>query len=138
MLTESIAITGNLVPFVFSLANLAATQTDTAVPIPGAVANTYTMLFPGRVVALTAQLSAAITAGTLTVDFSIAGTAKAVDKTLATASTTSYRYFFNPNTYPIAAGATLGVTYTSNGSLDPTTSDLVVVVYVLYEGQPFV
>lgn len=138
MLTERIAITHNLVAFPFALANLAATQTDTAVPILGGVIPTYTALFPGYVVAITANLSAAATAGVLTLDFSIAGTAKAVDKTLATASTTSYIYKFRPGDYPFAAGATLGMSYTSNGSLDPTTSDLVAMLYVLYVGEPFV
>lgn len=137
MQTEKIAIAYPTMSYAYALANLAATQTDTAVPVLGGVASNHVALFDGYVVALTGVLSAAITAGTLSFDFSIDGTAQAVDKTLATAATTEYVYKFRIGQYPFSAGDTLGVTYTSNGSLDPTTSDLIAVLYVVYRGEAF-
>lgn len=134
---EEIAVTNPLASFAFTATDMAATQTDTALVVAGSTVTTYTALKAGWVVGFSVKLSAAVTAGTLTADFSIAGTAQAVDKTLATAATTSYRYEFPIERYRFAAGATLGMTFTSNGSLDPETIDAVAVLYVIYDDAVF-
>ncbi len=134
---EDIAVANPLVKFTFTATDMAATQTDTALVVAGSTVTTHTALKAGWVVGIGVKLSAAATAGTLTIDFSLAGTAQAVDKTLATAATTSYRYEFPVERYRFAAGATLGMTFTSNGSLDPETIDAVADLYVIYDDAIF-
>ena len=120
--------------YTFSLANLAATQTDTVIPANGGVVDTHVMWKKGCIVGYTVQLSAAITAGTLISEVFVAGADNGIDITMDTASTTEFTGSFEYGDYPFAAGATLGVAYTSDGSLAPTTSDALITLIVMYEG----
>lgn len=118
-------------PFVFALANLAASQDATDVPILGGVNNTYVMPKGGCIVGYGIQLSAAVAAGSLDVDLEIDG-ASTLTIAADTASTTEFYSTIEFGNEPFSAGAKLGVTYTSDGSLSPTTADMNVVVYVMF------
>ena len=132
VIQEQIAITKPFDKFEFALANLAASQTDVVIPVLGAVADTHLAWKAGCIVGYSASLTAAIAAGTLKAEVFVAGTDNGIDITLDTASTTAFVGTYEYGTYPFAAGATLGVKYTSNGSLSPETSDAVITLYVLY------
>lgn len=133
---EQIAISRPTVAYQFALANLAATQTGTAIPIPGGVIATYLLPNAGYVVGYAANLSAAFTAGSADIDITINGTSI---RTIAidTASTTKYAARFPIPDEFFAASSTLGVTYTTDGSADPITSDIVVTVFVVFEDYTF-
>lgn len=126
------ATSSPIVAFHFSLANLAVSQTDTAVPIPGAVTERYAMPKGGYIVGYSAHLTAAITAGSLDIDITINTTST---KTIAidTAATTEFGDTVEVPNEPFSALDTLGVDYTSDASLAPVTSDLVVTVFVMFE-----
>lgn len=136
MVQEKIAISRPIIAYDFALANLAATQTGTAVPVPGGVLATYLLPNAGYVVGYAANLSAAFSAGSADIDITINGTSI---RTIAidTASTTKYAARFPIPAEPFAASSTLGVTYTTDGSASPTTNDLVVTVFVVLEDFTF-
>jgi hypothetical protein len=120
----------------FALANLAATQTGTAVPVLGGVISTYVMPVSGFVVGYAINMSAAFTAGTAVINITKNGTVIHVVN-IAVASTTKYYTRFPIPDFPFAAGDTIGVTYTTNGSADPTTNDVVVNVFANFQGFSF-
>lgn len=122
-----------VVVFQFALANLAASQTGTDIPIPGGVVPTYLMPNAGYIVGYSINKSAAHTAGSLDFDLEIGGTS-----TLTIAADTSSVYGkLNVPDEPFAAGDALGVTYTSDANLDATTVDVVVSVFVVFENFDF-
>jgi hypothetical protein len=118
----------------FAKADLAATQTATVVPILGGVVNTYAMRRAGYIVGYAVNKSAATSAGTTAIDITVNGTSV---KTISidTASTTVFRGSMPRPALRFAAGDTLGVTYTTDGSHAPTTQDIVVEVDVLFEEE---
>lgn len=132
-LQEQIAITENVVKFSFSEANLAASQTATDIPILGADIVTYQLPYDGWIVGYSINKSAAHSAGSLDFDLELDGTSTL---TIAADTTSVYAALEVPNE-PFSAGATLGVTYTSDGSLSATTVDVVIDVYVVFTEQRF-
>lgn len=134
MQIERIIAKGQLQPYVFGQDALAANQTDVQLPTAigeGSQAVTgYTMPFAGEIVAITADLSAAATAGTLTVGPTIGGTEK-TDPTLSITTQTTRSDTAPRGTSTFAAGDILGAEITTSGTWDATTADLTVVVYVL-------
>ncbi|MGB1285058.1 MAG: hypothetical protein ACPG7F_00880 [Aggregatilineales bacterium] len=116
--------------FNFALANLAASQTATDIPIPGGVVNTYLLPKGGYIVGYAINKSAAHGAGSLDFDIELDGTSTI---TIAADTTSEYATINAPDE-PFSAGQTLGVTYTSDGSLSATTVDVAVTVYVMFEG----
>ena len=126
---------GQLVPYVFGQDALAASQTDVQLPTVMAEASQvnagYTMPFRGEIVAVAAQLSAAGSAGSLTVGATIGGTEDA-DTTMTITTETNKALVVPRGKAAFAAGAELGCEITTNGAWNGTTADLVAVVYVLH------
>ena len=124
-----------LVPLVFSQASVAASQTNVQLytsEVDATVLDTtgYVMPWEGKIVAISAHLSAAATAGTLTVGATVGGT-EGSDPTLSITTETE-KYDTAPRTAArFAVGAVIGAEITSSATWDATTSDLNVIVWVL-------
>lgn len=131
-MAEQIAITQPTHKFEFSLADFAASQTDTVVPTNGGIVNTHVMWKDGSILGSTVQLSAAITAGSLDAEVFVNNVDTGIDIVMDTAATTEFKNSYVRGTYNFQAGQTLGVKYTSDGSLAPTTSDGLITIYVIY------
>lgn len=123
---------GQLVPLVFVQSQLAASQTnvqltlqDSAVAVDG-----IAMPFAGEVVAMSYDLSAAGSAGSLTIGATLGGTETAATTQTVTTAATGTKVFPR-GTMPFVAGNKLGVEITSDGTWNGTTSDLAVVLWVL-------
>lgn len=134
---ERIISKGQLVPLVFMDNAVAASQTNVQLSIVETSATTsnsdnkeYLMPFDGEVVAITAHLSAAATAGTLTIGPTVNGT-EAADPTLSITTAVVARDKANRGVAAFVAGDLIGAEITTGGTWDATTADLVVVVWVL-------
>jgi len=125
--------TSPIIPFVFEQANMAASQTDTDTAVAGGLTATYVMPFDGSIVGYGIQMSAAVSAGSLEFDIEVDGATTATIETDA-ASTTEFYGTYAYGDEPFSAGSSIGVTYTSDGSLSPETADANIVVYVMFEG----
>lgn len=120
---------GQLVAFVFGDTDVAASQTDAQLLTPGGGAG-YIMPFPGEVVAVSAHLSAAGSAGQLTFGATIGGTEQAATtRTITTQTASSGRH--GRGRVPFVSGAELGAEITTDAGWNGTTADLTVVVFVL-------
>lgn len=135
---EQIAARGQVVPFLFCQDAVAASQTDAQlyiVEVASAAAlavDGLTMPWAGSVVGISVDLSAAATAGQLTVGVTLDGTeAAATTQTITTAQ--AARAVFQQEAVRFVAGAKLGVEITTNAGWDATTADLAVIVYVLLD-----
>jgi hypothetical protein len=135
---DRVTAKGQLVPLVFMQADVAASQTDVQLSV-AAVDNAaddqlavvgYTMPFEGEIVAITADLSAAATAGTLTVGPTVGGTEK-VDPTLSITTQTTRRDAARRGTAVFNAGDIIGAEITTGGTWDGITADLLVTVWVI-------
>jgi hypothetical protein len=136
MQLERVIAKGQLVPLVFTQDAVAASQSavDMNVVETGATdgllgVTQYRVPFAFDVVGISAVLSAAATAGTLTVEPEIGGTATGLTLALTTAA--SGQSTQNRAADKSAAGGLITVRLTTDGSWDGTASDLVVVVWVL-------
>lgn len=127
---------GQLVRLVFFQDNVAADQTDVQLLVSevasaaGNAVDGFVMPFAGEIVAITGRLSAAATAGTLTIGPTINGTEKA-DPTLSVTTGQSPRDLAARGSTPFAAGDLIGAEITTNGAWDGTTADLAVTVWCL-------
>lgn len=92
----------------------------------------YEMPFAGTIVALSATLSAAATAGTLALVPTVNGTAVA-DPALAITTQTALTDTAPRGSIAFAAGDALGVEITTNGAWDGTTADLFADLYVVFD-----
>lgn len=125
-----------LVPLLFSQDNVAASQTNVQLyvqEVASAAALTnegYVMPFAGEIIGVSAQLTAAATAGSLTVGGTIAGT-EATDPTLSITTETAASDTCKRGTNAFAKDAVIGAEITSSGTWDGTSSDLQVIVWVL-------
>lgn len=119
--------------FNFTLDDLAVSQTGTDIPTPGGLINTYLMPKDGYIVGYAINKSASHSAGSLDFDIEVGGTSTL---TIA-ADTTSVYATLEVHDEPFSAGDTLGVTYTSDGSLSATTVDVVVTIYVVFKDFNF-
>lgn len=136
MQTEPIIAKGQLVPLVFMQDALAASQTDVQLPIAevnagaGNAVDEYIAPFAGEVVAISYALSAAATAGTLTIGATLAGTENTnTTQTVTTGQRGSAK--FQRGTMPFDANGRIGAEITTGGTWDGTSADLCVVVWVL-------
>lgn len=125
-----------LVPLVFMQDNVAASQTNvqlytTEVASAAGIAIAgYTMPFAGEIVAISYDLSAAATAGSLTIGPTIGGT-ECSNPTLTVTTGTTGSDTCNRGTNAFAANAVIGAEITTGGTWDGTSSDLVVIVWVI-------
>ena len=125
-----------LVPLVFMQDNVAASQTNVQLyttevaSAAGIGVAGYTMPFAGEIVAISYDLSAAATAGTLTIGATIGGT-EASDPTLSITTGVTGSDTCNRGKVPFAKNAIIGAEITSGGTWDGTSSDLVVIVWVV-------
>jgi len=137
---EQIAARGQIVPLLFVQDNVAASQTDVQLNIQE-VASAAALAIDGlslpwaaSVVGISVNLSAAATAGQLTVGVTLDGTEQAATTQTITTQTAVTAVF--PQTSVLAtAGQKLGVEITTNAGWDATTADLAVVVYILLDCQ---
>lgn len=125
---------GQLVPFIFGQDALAAGQSDVQLPAVMCEASSavdgYAMPFKFDVVAISASLSAAGSAGTLTLGATIGGTEDA-DTTLTITTGTELYKVIPRGKASGAAGARLGCELTTDGSWNGTSADLVVTIWCL-------
>lgn len=91
-----------------------------------------TMPWAGTIVGISYVLSAAATAGTLTIGPTVAGT-EAADPTLSVTTAVSGSDTALRGAATFAAGSVVGAEITTDGSWDGTSSDLVVTVWCLVE-----
>ena len=139
VLLERIAVTHPQIVYPFVIADLAASQDDTAlyrVATSGSAkidAVHVTAPWGGCIVGIAAKLSADKTAGTLTFNASVNGTVTAFGATVADDEQTVYAVTGH-GSYRFAAGDTLGVMYDSSAGLLPDGSaDAVVDLYVVFD-----
>lgn len=134
MQIERITARGQLVAYVFGQDALAASQSNVQLPVAVGEASQavtgYTMPFDGEIIGIAADLSAAGSAGSLTVGPTIGGTEEA-DPTLSITTETTKSDTCPRGTVTFAAGDVLGAEITTDGSWNGTTADLAVTVYVL-------
>lgn len=118
-----------LVPIVFSQANVAASQTNVQIKDCSGQVDGLSMPFAGEVLSIAVDLSAAATAGTLTVGVTNGGTENATTtQTIATAAAKTA--IFPRGTMTFVAGDKLGVEVTTSGTWDATTADMSITVLV--------
>lgn len=118
-------------PFIkysFALADLADSQTGTAIPALGGVVPTYVMPLDGCIVGYSINKSASHSAGSLDFDLTVAGTSTL---TIA-ADTTDVYALIEYGNEPFVAGQALGVTYTSDADLEANTVDVIIDVFVIF------
>jgi len=133
---ERIISRGQLVPLTFMQDALAASQTDVQLlvaEVASAASNAvdgWVAPFAGEVVAISARLSAAGSAGSVTVGATVDGTEK-TDPTLSI-TTAQVAYDTAPRgSAQFAAGSLIGAEITTSSDWNGTTADLAVVVWVL-------
>lgn len=120
---------GQVVVHKFFQANVAASQTDVQIKESSGQVDGISIPFDGEILAITADLSAAATAGSLTVGATINGTEDA-DTTMSITTQTAKVAKVKRGNAKFVAGDKLGVEITSSGAWDGTTADLTVCVYV--------
>jgi len=122
--------------FNFGKENVAASQTAVAIYVSSfSETNTeIVMPYAGSVIAISVASNDARTAGTLTVDATINGTATGLQAVLDVTNTTYHYASQAPETAgdTIAAGDRLGVKITTSADWLPTTADIVVTVVIEY------
>lgn len=115
--------------------DVAASQTNVQLIMVGSAAGDgIVMPVAGYVIGLTASLTAAATAGSLTIGVTKDGTEWAGTTQTVTTGTEVRALFSTSANYRFAAGEQIGVEITTDGSWDGTTSDLDVQVWVVFEG----
>ena len=119
---------GQVVAFKFFLANVPASQTDVQLKESSGQVEGLSMPFDGEVLAICSDLSAAASAGTLTVGATVNGTEDA-DTTMSISTETGKVLKVKRGQAAFVAGDKLGVEITSSGTWNGTTADLAVVVY---------
>lgn len=125
---------GQLVPFVFGQDAVAASQTDVQLPAmsaeEGGTVDGYTIPFDYDVIAVSATLSAAGSAGTLAVGATVGG-AELAASTLTVTTQTDASKRIPRNSARGNAGTRLGCELTTDSNWDGTTADLLVTIYCI-------
>ncbi|GGM64115.1 hypothetical protein GCM10012275_38330 [Longimycelium tulufanense] len=135
---------GQMVPLLFTQDQVAASQTDVQLEIMNMVFSAgtsdatfdypandaYVMPFEGEIIAISAHLTAAATAGQLDIGPTIGGTEK-TDLALAITTETAKSATVLRGTIPFAKDDKIGAEITTNSSWDGTSSDLAVTVWVI-------
>lgn len=131
ILQEDIAVKRYIVYLPFSVSNVPDAAGTAKVNADG---NEYRMTRSGSVVGISAQLNAALSGGTVTFRPTVDGTAKTALSTDVSSSAQGSQKTKAANTVPFAAGAKLGVDYVKSGTVNPTTTDAIIVLEVLLDG----
>lgn len=122
---------GQLVPLKFMQDAVAASQTDAALEHEnGQLVVRMPMPFDGEIVAVSAEVNAAATAGSATVQAAVDGTGDADAEVALTTGTDGYQRVARGKA-TFKAGQSVGALLTTTADWDGTTSDLVAVVWVL-------
>lgn len=117
--------------FGFMQSDVAAGQSAVAIPLLGASNNTQIVLpYAGSVIAISVAASEARTAGTLTVEATINGTATGLQAQLNAANPQYHSATQAKDADAFVAGSRLGVKITTPADWAPTTADIVVAVVV--------
>jgi len=115
----------------FYQSSVAASQTNIQIDILGLSGNTEILLpYAGSVLAIAVASNDARTAGTLTVDATINGTATGLQAVLDASNTTYHCATQAKDSDTFSAGDRLGVEITTDGSWAPTTANIVVSVTI--------
>ena len=138
---ERIIAKGQLIKLAYAQADVAANQTavamnvievrdaaasaDDAIAVPG-----YVMPFDFEVVGISILASTARTAGSITVDATIDGTATGLQAVLDGTNTTAHHITQPRDSDRGIAGSYVGVKLTTGASYTPVTADIVVAVWV--------
>lgn len=138
MLSQAQTLTApdQLVAVTFTQNAVAADQSAVQLPIievaagAGNAVDGYVMPYPGQVLAVSARLSEAASAGSLAVAVSKNGTAFTAP-TLAVTTAQSAHGSARVREATYAAGDLIGVEVTTDGDWDATTADLAVTVWAL-------
>lgn len=123
-------------PLTFTQDNVAASQTDVQLNVAEVASaatlavDGITMPWAGIVIGISYNLSAAATAGSMTVGATVNGT-EAADPTLTVTTAASGYDLAVRGAATFVAGDRIGAEITTNGSWDATTSDLAVTVWVM-------
>lgn len=135
MLIDRSIAKGQLVPLVFGQDAVAASQTNVELPTVGpeeggTIITGYNMPWDGEIVGISFTLTAAGSAGTLTIGGTVDGTEDAdTTMTVTTAADDYKRVPRGKATF--TAGQNIGAEITTDGSWNGTTADLAVIVWVL-------
>lgn len=128
---------GQLVQLTFMQDGVAINQTDVQLPVSevsgpvGIAVDGYVMPFAGEIIAISARLETAGSAGTLTIGPTVNGT-EVTDPTLSMGTSQSLSDTCLRGTSRFAAGALIGAEITTNGTWNGT-GDLAVSVFVILE-----
>lgn len=140
MLQENIAVKNPVacIPGFYD-ANVDASQTNVQLLLAGSgVGDGVVMPANGYVIGLTGTLSAAASAGSLTVGVTIDGTEVAVTtQTVTTGQEIRAQFTTGGDKVRFSAGQQLGVEITTDGSWNGTTADLDVQIWVVFEHWDF-
>lgn len=125
---------GQLVGIPFVQDAVAASQTDVQLTVQdsGVAVDGLSMPFNGEVVGLSYDLSAAGSAGSLGIGATLDGTENTGTTQAVSTAAAGYKAFPR-GTMRFVAGQKLGVEITTSGTWDGTTSDLVVMLWVMME-----
>jgi len=139
MLQERIAVTHNQVGLgPFGDAGVAASQSDVQLALLPLGNTGIVMPKAGYVVGTGWTLSAAATAGSLTIGVSVDGTEEAATTQVVSTASAGYDSWKSNGAAPrFAAGQQVGVQITTDGDWDATAADLAVFVYVVFERWEF-
>lgn len=131
VIQEDIAVTRYLVPLVFQATDIP----DAAGTASGIEPTTpeYAMPFRGSVVGISVRHNAALVGGTLTWRPTINGTANTGITTTTSSSAQGNQATKAANLVNFVKGARLGVDWTKSGTVNPTTTDATIVLWVLLE-----
>ena len=132
---------GQLAILTFMQGDVAASQTDVQITLAETIGASaahstlavedYVAPFDFEVVAIAGTVSAASTAGSLTVGATINGTEDA-DSTTTVTTATEFRTKIQRGAMRGVAGDNIGVEITTTAAWTPATADLAVQVYVLF------
>lgn len=120
---------GFKMPFNFYQTDATGSQTAVALAVLGLAGNTeYTMPYAGSVMAISVASNDARTAGTVTVDATVNGTATGLQAVLNATDTTYAQATQAQDADAFSAGGRLGVKITTSADWTPVTADVVVTV----------
>lgn len=129
---ERITANGQLIVLPFLRADLA--DADAAMVTPLAAVSTYVLPFDAWLVGVSFKASGVLTTGSLELNLDIAGNADVLElgDPVLNSTISEYTDTWGLNeAYRIPAGSTIGVSYDKTGTVDPTTVDLSVLLFLI-------